>query len=471
MTNIPGRLPTIAPILFTLTLFFWLVTQGEWRLFDREGLSTYYDALGDSMLQGRLDVPRSAIAPEAFIRDGKFYGYFGFTPALLRIPLNFIYRGLWGQWTRLSMIVSCMLSLIVTDKLVILIRKRKEAIRDPNEWIWVGVFLLAAGSGSTMMFLAGQAFVYHEAILWGSTLSLVSVYYLLRYQTEGDLFLLILSGLTAFFAFSARPTGGAGAVLAIALVALFLVCKTALPSAFSQPLGPTTRLAGVPSAVKKHRPTIHALVAGSFVVITLASYLGINYLKFHSWNGVPLKYYFQYQQSPGRLALTGGSQFHLCNLATCFIAYFGRIGVCFRPEFPWIMCGHAVVYRGAIIDVNGRCSSVPASMPALFVMSCIGSWALIRADSLQIKWLRMPAISLGLGGAVIFFTVGICERYLHDLYPFLIITGIVGLNWVLNLRRPRFKNIALVIFIVLALVGTAINSSFGLAYQSGNWGL
>jgi len=461
-----AHLHAIVPILLSLTLFSWFITRGDWRFFDLEGLSTYYDALGDSLLQGRLDVPRTAILPEAFVREGKSYGYFGVTPALIRIPLNFLFDSRWGQWARVSMTFACLLSLIFTYRILILQRGEERLTHNPKEKAWIGIFLLAAGSGSTMLFLASRAFVYHEAIIWGSTLSLISVFFLLKYQIDNRLSLLALAGASAFLAFSARPTSGAGAILAISGLAVLITVNSAARRTSGRASHWLTRTLNTFGVVDMKAPPAHALWAASFALLTACLYFGTNYLKFHTWDGVPLKYYAQYRQMPERMLLTGGKQFHLANLPTGLAAYFGRIGVDWGPHFPWVfMRQRATLYPGARIDVNDWSSGIPGTMPALFGMSCIGAWILIRRTSAQVRQLRLPVLALGLGGSLIFFTVWIYERYLHDLYPFLVLTGIVGLNCVMRLRHPRLTTIALVIFFVLTLASISVNTSFALEYQ------
>src|SRR5438132_6222343 len=76
-------------IAFAMLVLCQVVTDGEWNFFPRPGyMEEFYDAQAQSLLQGRIDVPAQAIDREAFVRQGKFYGYFGPTPALLRLPLE-----------------------------------------------------------------------------------------------------------------------------------------------------------------------------------------------------------------------------------------------------------------------------------------------------------------------------------------------------------------------------------------------
>src|SRR5438105_10491203 len=78
----------ILPSFFiSVLVWIWFVTWGDWKFFEHEDFCGFYDGYARSILQGHLDVPRSAIGVEAFTFEGKAYGYFGIGPALLRIPL------------------------------------------------------------------------------------------------------------------------------------------------------------------------------------------------------------------------------------------------------------------------------------------------------------------------------------------------------------------------------------------------
>src|SRR5687767_6333242 len=69
-----------------LGAFLWMVTYGTGALLGRETFGQFYDGQAKALLAGRWDVQQQYIGDEAFVRDGKFYGYFGFVPAVLRIP-------------------------------------------------------------------------------------------------------------------------------------------------------------------------------------------------------------------------------------------------------------------------------------------------------------------------------------------------------------------------------------------------
>ena len=459
-------------------LFGWLVTWGDGAFFEQERLGTYYDSLAEHLLHGSVNVSPNSIAPEAFVRDGRYYGYFGMTPALFRIPLHLLLPYYDGRWSRLSLMLAAIVSfgfcwwvLKIMAELspgIYYLRSHSSPSSGVNvrsvmgvRWLIFG-FLICAGVGSTLIFLASRSFVYHEAIIWGSALSLAGGYFLFRYLLVGSGLTLSLGGAAAFLAFFARPTAGTGAVLGCLVVGIALILAASMRN--ERVSVAVSRGIGLPRVA---RPIDHAAIALAFVGLTIACYFAINYAKFRTFDGVPLRYYLQYQFDPGRMQNTQGHQVHLENIPTCFAAYFGRFGAEFSSHFPWIwMKPSATVFPGARIDINDWASSIPVSMTGLCALAVLGLVALVRKrDDELLRAMRLPIATLGLGGAIVLCTVGICERYLHDFYPFLIFCAAAGLRYLLLVGRGRLLGIATVAIIVLGLVGMYANTGFALEYQ------
>jgi len=216
------RLEWIAAGL-SLLLLLWLITEGDWNLIQPAGyLERFYDAQARSLLQGRLDVPLEAIDPEAFIRNGKSYEYFGPTPALARIPP--VLLGLPEQWNRLSMFLA---SVLAVGMLLVLLR-RLERVTSGGGEPWLRQFLaatlvVAAAIGSTNFVVSAEAKVYQESIVWASALAFAQTVCLICYlMTPGGKWL-ALSCTAAFLAFFARVSSGAGPVFSLLLVDLALL--------------------------------------------------------------------------------------------------------------------------------------------------------------------------------------------------------------------------------------------------------
>src|SRR5256886_9503623 len=128
-----------------------------------------------------------------------------------------------------------------------------------------------------------------------------------------------------------RPTAGAGALLAMSIICAILTWRALTRSQAAQSLLALSTVA---------RPGRHALVAAVAIAITLATYFSVNYAKFQTFEGVPLRYYAWYNAIPIRMKITGGKQLHLENIPTSLATYFGIHGASFNHAFPWVFPAH-----------------------------------------------------------------------------------------------------------------------------------
>ncbi len=169
----------------SLVLLAWLVTEGDWEFFPKAGfLESFYDAQAQSLVHGRIDVPPEAIGTEAFMRDGKAYGYFGPTPALMRLPLELLLPGMYGRWGRMSMLLGSALTLGMLLLLMNRLESRFPLPAAPRLRLLLrGVLILAAAIGSTNFFVSTEHKMYQESILWGSALAFAQAVFLVCYLT------------------------------------------------------------------------------------------------------------------------------------------------------------------------------------------------------------------------------------------------------------------------------------------------
>ena len=87
-----NRAPNLLPVTLVLTVVLWLFTMTGGRdIFVKEVLGGAYDSQAEHFLRGDVGVDAAAIGHETMIVNGKVRMYFGPFPALLRVPLNFIY--------------------------------------------------------------------------------------------------------------------------------------------------------------------------------------------------------------------------------------------------------------------------------------------------------------------------------------------------------------------------------------------
>jgi len=442
----------VPSFLVALVVCAWFVTWGDWKFFEPENFCDFYDAQALSMIDGRFDVPPAAIGDEALIFHGKAYGYFGIGPALLRIPLVVAFENMDGRWSRMMMMIGAAINLICAYRILLLIRNKPVTTR--TQRLLHSLFVICAGIGSTNVFLAGRSFTYHEAIMWGGAFSLLFAWTILNYLAHPGYWRLALAGFFAFMAFHCRPTAGAGALLAMSVICAILTGRVLTRSQATEPL---LAFRAVP------RPGRHALLAAIAIAMTLASYLGVNYAKFQTFNGIPLRYYAWYYAVPIRMKITGGKQLHLENIPTSVATYFGVHGVSFDHAFPWVFpARQASIVGSPAIDAVESFSTYPVSMPALTLLAVSGCALLLRGSSDTIRRVRLPALTLLLGGGIILATVGITERYLHDLYPALIVVAAVGVSRIESEKRAAAK---CGVIAALTVISVALNCSFSLIHQ------
>src|ERR1051326_8206341 len=185
---------SLVPVTLLVTVVLWLfTTTGGRQVFVKEVLGGAYDSQAEHFLRGDVDVDVDAIGHEAMIVNGKVRMYFGPFPALLRIPLNFIYPAGHGKWSRISGFCAAVMA------------------------------LFAFAFGSPLLLLLGNLSIYDEAIIWGLALSLGAIFFGLRSRQSDARRLtrdLLAFSLCAGGALLSRVTFGAPFILIAPLLAL-----------------------------------------------------------------------------------------------------------------------------------------------------------------------------------------------------------------------------------------------------------
>ena len=434
----------VATAAVCLAAFVGLVTGGTGALAYPESFGDFYDYQAASLLHGHLDVPAVAISGEAFVVNGRFYGYFGPTPALLRLP--FVAFG-W-QWQRLArpaMVAYYLASLVAAWAL--LRRARRQfggpgALPSPLATV---LFTLASGLGSSLLFLGSRAYTYHEAILCGAALALWSAWFALTW--------------------SARP--GSRAWLGALACAALAVQARAPAGLFA------LALLGATAVAVGRRPE-HRRLAAAVGVACVAGALSVNavgYLKFGVFDGSPFEYSAQYDAT--RLARFDNRKFHLLNVTYTADAYLLRPHLQARQHFPWLRIDRLPrgTHPRARMDHLEPTAGLPYTMSALVGLAVFGAAVSLRRRSAP----RRDLVLLGLGfapqAAAMLCTVVVSQRYTGDFVPLLIAAGATGLAAVDGAPTGR-RRTGLAVLLVLAAWSVVANMSLALWYQGeGVWGV
>ena len=125
-------------------------------------------------------------AHEATIVNDHVRMYFGPFPALLRIPLNFLYPAGHGKWSRISGFCAGAISLFAFAGLVRMALRSSPLPSRARNWLG-NACVIGFAFGSPLLLLLGNLSIYDEAIIWGLALSLGAIFFAFRSrQTEGS---------------------------------------------------------------------------------------------------------------------------------------------------------------------------------------------------------------------------------------------------------------------------------------------
>jgi hypothetical protein len=438
-----------------LLLLAWLVTGGDWDFFPRGGpLETFYDAQAVSFLHGRVDVDPESIGTEAFQRDGKSYGYFGPTPALIRLPLQLVFPEMYGRWNCLSMLLA---SAVVIGTLLLLMetleRRFPPAGRPVSRRLLAGGLLLAAAIGSTNFFVSAERKVYQEAIVWGAALAFAQAVFLARYLFDPKTKWLALSCAAAFLAFFARVSSGAGSLLSLAIVDLAVLLPSARFRSFFSDCALPRRAAAVLSAT---------------LIVSAALWAGLNQWKFGApFTTLPVASNRQFNQQ--RTERVRGELASFYNLPITFWAYLSPSNIDFEKRFPWVLAtdGDPTVpsrFPKAHFDSFEPFVSLPAGMPELLLAALAGT-ALCFGRRPEVRALRAPLAGALVGCSLIFLWGVITYRYLHDAFPWLVLGSAVSLAWLISLQRRWLRRTLAGLFAAATVYAVWINFAVAMVDQ------
>jgi hypothetical protein len=437
----------------------WFATYSDGRFLVDKPLpfAYFYDAQGDSLLRGEFNVPCESIGGEAFVVNGQCYGYFGITPSLLRIPLNFVWPEYRGRWAPLSVLTASGAFLVAALWLVTKIRLRlfPNCPRDARFHVLSALFLLALGLASTNIFLLSRPVVYHEAIIWSVSLALGAMACAFNYLWSGHLRWLVASNLLATLSLNARPVAGAAALTACGLLPALRLLSLRSDAGEPSPLRAGVR---------------HVLIGAFLSILSLGSYLAVIHGKFGAFEAMPIRYNLAYDAE--RRAKIDGSMFHLSNFGWNAHNFFGTTGIVPRIRWPrwweierFSLPANRRQHPEAKIDSIEPYMSVTVAMSALFGFAVIG---LVAGWRRCYSWLgfQVLCVCTAFGPILLLFFTIISYRYFHEYLLWFAFAGAFGVTEIRQRlsERRRFHAI-LPLLALLVGVNLLLNTEFALRYQ------
>ena len=472
----------------SLFAFALILTVAGQELLTRDVYGNFYDAQARALLAGHWDVPARALFFEGFRLHGRTYTYFGIWPSLLRLPAVEFAPSLFGRLTRVSMLAgfSVFLGAVITLHWRIRNIFRPHTPVGRSDLVLSCVVPIVAGCGTCAFFLASRAWVYHEAIVWGVAWSVVAYERMIAFSLRPSRARLAGASAAVALALASRASLGFGALLALTLVLLGTWIGshrggvTRISFAGWHRVRHSLRTLGAPIETAPQRARFRAPLLASAAMIPIACFAYVNWSRFGNLFSVPWRHQVLFQvrpQAARALDANGGSYFGLQYLPTTLWHSLRPDALGRAPMFPWVSFPRfrTTVFGGAVIDMLDVSSSVPASMPALTILTGAGAVAAFSrraAMTSRTEVLRAPLIGAASGIGFVLTIAFIAQRYLADWLPLLILGSIAGCYSLLERRagartrtRRRMLTGALVAVSVLAFAGIWINVSLAYVYQ------
>jgi hypothetical protein len=418
-----NQAPNLLPITLGLTVFLWLFTMtGGQDVFVKEVLGGAFDSQAEHFLRGDVGVDAAAIAHETMIVNGKVRMYFGPFPALLRVPLNFIYPVGHGKWSRISGFCAGVIALFAFAGLVgTALRSSPLSSRARN---WIGnACMIGFALGSPLLLLLGNLSIYDEAIIWGFAWSVAALYFVCRSRTtEGAALTRSLLGLSlcAGAALLSRATFGAPFVLIAPLLAFRLFRR--------QPIRNITAL---------------LLPLG----VALGFYLFLSYARFGDFSGMNMRYNINPVQ---RDFAVKHRLFQIERVPYSFADYFVLRTPRLQRQAPFLKAnrqdyGHENLY---VMPFTETYSSLLWSSSWILLGGVIGVAMLLRPGGGDDVDRAVVAILL-LQVIIILSFMGLAQRYLAEFFPFLIFAFFIFLRQGKIAFQLRYLFTGLVVLSVL----------------------
>ncbi|MCB1256223.1 MAG: hypothetical protein KDB26_03915, partial [Microthrixaceae bacterium] len=466
--------------------------------------------------------------------------YQGLTPVIPRLGIEAVTDSLDGRLTGVSMLIaqSIMISYLVAAAW----RARRSMcglseVR-PVEQVLIAFSIFGIASG-LVGFIASRAWVYHEAIAWGVAMSVASLVHLeilidwIRrgHQREAPVRPMLHASLSTLFAglaFNSRSSVGLGPLAALGatsvLLGLLAISNTKAMRGNETRLLSASRWLLVSTGFERDQSAdsdrnssrlvvnryprllvslIVVVVVGSGVLV--GAYTAVNYARFGSLFGVPLEKQLLVDTDPVRLKAleaNNGSLFGLSYTPSVALQLLRPDALAPRSVFPYVgfPTHRPAVLGSPLFAERDWSSSIPNSSPIAFFAGIAGLVVLGlprrvlrgrshddsggQSDRDRVAAWRLPIVGAFLSGAPVLIFGYMAQRYTIDFYPFLALSGTIGITWLISVvlsrgghspsgesserikRRPGAARACLAMLIVLASVLSVWNTyALALQYQ------
>jgi hypothetical protein len=479
--------------LLALLPFVAVLVWPSGDLLRREPLGGFYDAQAHSLLQGHWYVDPSVAGIEGYDVKGHTQIYFGPVLAIVRMPLLAITSRFDGRLTRVSLLLADLLLIVALARLTVWTARflLGDRPRGPGLTFLAALNVLALAT-SVPLLLTSNAWVYHEAILWGAALAVTSFWLLVAHLATRRPAPLVGAAVLACLASLTRASVGLGPLVALLLLAAWRLwelrrAQRAAPAPGADHDADAGADPIAPGADGTTRPArLAVIVAVAALVVTGGLYVAVNQARF----GTPLRVPYEQQRfSAGNLArkrslaANGNSLTSVVFIPTQLLQAVRPDALRLRSTFPFVDFPHgqATLIGNAVFEDRSATVSLPASAPLPALLAVAGLVVLVlgrrRLHEASVEWrlLWIPLVGAAVGTLGVLTFADISARYLGDAIPLLAVgsvIGAVGLGTVAA-REPAHRGGARqaawagmgVLAVALTLGGTWVNAGLAVDYR------
>ncbi|MEZ5169419.1 MAG: hypothetical protein R3A49_01560 [Acidimicrobiia bacterium] len=471
--------------------FGWMVSAGTFDFTQWQKVGSFYDAQAESWLDGHWDIEQKILGIESFGHEGRTYMYQGPWPALLRVPVFAVTDSFYGRLTALSMLAAFAVAVVFSARLLWKLRNiiRPRAPVRNGEFAFTVFFMFVLGGGSSLLYTASRAWVYHEAIMWGVALSIAAFDAILGFYLKPSPKQLAWVAFFSIAAISSRASIGLGPVAAVGLLTLGLgvawlrKALVARRPDHNEPRWVTTwgeRLAWLSPRQIAGNPR-YFVAAAVVCLLPVVSYAAVNYMKFESLFSIPFWEQNFSIVDRGRQAFleeNDGTLFGLKFIPTTALQYLRPDALSFTGTFPFVdfppFPGRVI--GGFKLDLFDRSSSIPSSLPFWVALTAPAVYAVVRpartAARRALSVVRVPLLGAAAGALTLLPFGYISNRYIADAFPFLVIGGGAGMYLLWRYFDDKDLRVttwwirpAVACLVVLGLFTVWTNTSLALLFQ------
>ena len=392
-------------LLIVIAVYGYFASFGTGNFFenDQEGRGAAFDSMADSFWNLDVTVDPSTISTEAFVVDGKIQMYFGPWPSVLRFFSNWIAPSVWGRWSRFSVWIAGVLSIIAILRLLGAALEKNPNLNERNRTYWRIFGTLAFAFGTPLVFGVSSSSIYHEAILWGLAGSLWAM------NSKG-----VRSSIFTAIAFLSRVTFGIPGCIQKG-VEFLLMRKGRVVIAL--PIAIAVCFQAILNTLRFHSP---------FVFQDMTKYAGIT----------------DHFNSP---VIVFGN-FNLFRIPDALNAYFGWNADAFSEKFPFVRMPFPQFWLKERFGYWEPTLTLWVGSTAVLMLAILG----LRQFLKQKKTPSERALFTGflIQSGLVFTFVSISERYALDFLPLLVFLVMKSFERSTLLANKRLQFAVLVLLIL-----------------------